>query len=341
MDKVHPIEPEKLANQQAPLGDTEISSLIQAASKASYQPVAAYGRPKDVSFRKHNLVEIARAAKPLPTATVAENFEKTTLESDISDTEALNMEVQDSSAGSSDNPSDHPVDPEAEIEPVIDAALVAAEINAAEERATKAAEDKGALLLEAAEKLAYEKGFQAGIDSVSSNVEQEMAKALVVMEAAGKAFITPPLEAATELRHAMEQTLLAMASVRAGSQIDAVPASFLRRIEMMADRVQSIATRPILRLHPADLAAIGPLITGSEIMSQARLLANPDLARGDVDLSLGGVRLADILGPIPNELESQPPDEYPSEPQKTLVVSDPVPQVSPKEDPFFDQDTSE
>ena len=48
---------EKSDEIQAPLGDGEISRLIQAASKASYQPVAGYSRPKDVSFQKHNLIK--------------------------------------------------------------------------------------------------------------------------------------------------------------------------------------------------------------------------------------------------------------------------------------------
>ena len=286
---------EKSDEIQAPLGDGEISRLIQAASKASYQPVAGYSRPKDVSFQKHNLIEMARAAKPLIVD------KPISLQQNSGPADLVDAEIVETTAKSE-------IGAEPEVsgqeyletpEPIIDAELLAKEIKAAEERATKVAEDQSALAIEVAEKSAYDKGYQAGIDSVSSNVEQEMAKALVVMEAAGQAFTATPISVARDLRHAMEQTLLAMASVRAGSQIDTMPASFLKRIELMADRVQVIATRPILRLHPADLDAISALVSGSEALSNVRLIANPDLARGDVDLSLGGVRLADILGPIP------------------------------------------
>jgi hypothetical protein len=113
-----------------------------------------------------------------------------------------------------------------------------------------------------------------------------------------------------------------MASVRAGSQIDTMPASFLKRIELMADRVQVIATRPILRLHPADLDAISTLVSGSEALSNVRLIANPDLARGDVDLSLGGVRLADILGPIPPASDRSSDDA--SSNQQSVILEKPL-----------------
>jgi len=295
MDEVNQMNIEKSDEIQAPLGDGEISRLIQAASKASYQPVAGYSRPKDVSFQKHNLIEMARAAKPLIVD------KPISLQQNSGPADLVDAEIVETTA-KSEIGTEHEVSGEEALEtpePIIDAELLAKEIKAAEERATKAAEDQSALAIEVAEKSAYDKGYQAGIDSVSSNVEQEMAKALVVMEAAGQAFTATPISVARDLRHAMEQTLLAMASVRAGSQIDTMPASFLKRIELMADRVQVIATRPILRLHPADLDAISALVSGSEALSNVRLIANPDLARGDVDLSLGGVRLADILGPIP------------------------------------------
>ena len=217
---------------------------------------------------------------------------------------------------------------------------MATEIKAAEERATKAAEDQSAFAIEVAEKSAYDKGYQAGIDSVSSNVEQEMAKALVVMEAAGQAFTATPISVARDLRHAMEQTLLAMASVRAGSQIDTMPASFLKRIELMADLVQVIATRPILRLHPADLDAISTLVSGSEALSNVRLIANPDLARGDVDLSLGGVRLADILGPIPPASDRSSDDA--SSDQQSFISETPLDpkQASEAEEQILDISTT-
>ena len=295
MDEVNQMNIEKSDEIQAPLGDGEISRLIQAASKASYQPVAGYSRPKDVSFQKHNLIEMARAAKPLIVD------KPISLQQNSGPADLVDAEIVETTA-KSEIGTEHEVSGEEALEtpePIIDAELLAKEIKAAEERATKVAEDQSALAIEVAEKSAYDKGYQAGIDSVSSNVEQEMAKALVVMEAAGQAFTATPISVARDLRHAMEQTLLAMASVRAGSQIDTMPTSFLKRIELMADRVQVIATRPILRLHPADLDAISTLVSGSEALSNVRLIANPDLARGDVDLSLGGVRLADILGPIP------------------------------------------
>ncbi len=87
-----------------------------------------------------------------------------------------------------------------------------------------------------------------------------------------------------------------------------MPDAFLRRIEALVEQVQSDLRGTVLRLNPADAAALGPLIGRSEMLSEARILAREDLNRGDVDLSIGGLRIVDAL---PLRPEPTPPEATP------------------------------
>jgi flagellar assembly protein FliH len=67
------------------------------------------------------------------------------------------------------------------------------------------------------------------------------------------------------------------------------------RIEALAERVSQGLRSLELRLHPDDLAAITPFLPDSDLLTASRLVAEPRLSRGDVDIRADGIRLADLL----------------------------------------------
>lgn len=86
-----------------------------------------------------------------------------------------------------------------------------------------------------------------------------------------------------------------LAAERAGQMIDALPAAFAARVEAMADRVAQGVRAVSVRLNPDDLAAITPHLAGFDVLGAAELVPDARLARGDVEVRVEGIRLADLL----------------------------------------------
>jgi hypothetical protein len=110
------------------------------------------------------------------------------------------------------------------------------------------------------------------------------------------------------LRAQIEHSVLALASARAGTQIDSLSGAFVRRIEALADQVQADLQRTVIRVNPEDLIAIEKTLSPAAPLALARLVADETMARGDVELAAGGLRLTDRLGIAPADavIEMQP-----------------------------------
>jgi flagellar assembly protein FliH len=98
-----------------------------------------------------------------------------------------------------------------------------------------------------------------------------------------------------ELATSIEASVLSLASSRAGLAIDACPEAFIQRIKTLANRIHTSATQPIVRLNPLDLFVLKPILEQSKDLLNLRLVSDANLQRGDIDLSLEGIRLTDVL----------------------------------------------
>lgn len=137
------------------------------------------------------------------------------------------------------------------------------------------------------------KGFSAGQERARADLQAEFETKLAMLEAAISAFTNG--EGTDQVRADIIQSVKDLASERAGSQIDEVPEPFLERVEDLVDRIRVTISRPTLRLNPDDIAALKPYIEFSETLSEVNLVAAPNLGRGDVELSVDGMRYADRL----------------------------------------------
>lgn len=125
---------------------------------------------------------------------------------------------------------------------------------------------------------------QAGLD-----------EAREIFLAAARRLDAPSAADTAALAASMEAAVRALAAKRAGQVIDHSPKPFMDRIEALAERVSQGLRSLELRLHPDDLAAITPFLPDSDLLTASRLVAEPRLSRGDVDIRADGIRLADLL----------------------------------------------
>ena len=142
---------------------------------------------------------------------------------------------------------------------------------------------------------AYQRGFQDGQTSAETEVEQMMTHALGLLNQTTQSFAAQVDGAIDELATSIEASVLSLASSRAGLAIDACPEAFIQRIKTLANRIHTSATQPIVRLNPLDLFVLKPILEQSKDLLNLRLVSDANLQRGDIDLSLEGIRLTDVL----------------------------------------------
>ena len=109
----------------------------------------------------------------------------------------------------------------------------------------------------------------------------------------------PPVDDVDALARALAVAVARLASERAGQAIDAFPEPFARRITRLAERVAQGTRDTAIHLHPDDLQAVRPLLSGAcppelAALALARLVPDERIARGDADLRAPGLRLADL-----------------------------------------------
>lgn len=280
------------------LDEAEIASLVRLAGQGSYQPDTRLTPRKPAAFRSRSLLDIARQATPEPPPPPP-------------------AAPPAAAAAAAPTPAPTP----AQASPVpheAPRAIAEAEVIAEFPAAPPAAAEPAPLApppppgidpeLAAREREeAYISGFRAGEAQARREIEGETVAALAALDAAARAFMNPDAAMVAALQSGLRAAVLGLASARAGVRIDEMPEAFLRRIEALVEQVQADLRGTVLRLNPADAAAIAPLIGRSELLSEARIISRGDLNRGDVDLSIGGLRIVDAL-PVRPEVATKPAD---------------------------------
>ena len=259
--------------------DAEVFERKHAAAENSFQPKSLFDLAKAASEREVAQVLDAEIRSQTEAESLREPLE--TLEtSEIDNTPPLEAtsEPQDSTEPepTEDLADDLPT-PEAVSPP-------APEPEAPEDMAITAATED-----------AYQRGFLEGQKSAETEVEHMMSHALGLLTQVTHSFAAQVDGAIEELATSIEASVLSLASSRAGTAIDTVPEAFLQRIKTLADRIHSSATHPIVRLNPLDLLVLKPILEQSQDLLNLRLVSDANLQRGDIDLSLEGIRLTDLL----------------------------------------------
>lgn len=148
---------------------------------------------------------------------------------------------------------------------------------------------------ETAKTQAYDRGLEAGKQQVRDEVEEMMSHALGLLENTVTAFAEQADGAVEVLARTIEQSIISLASSRAGAQIETTPKAFAARIQKLVERMGTATQSPIIRLHPSDVIVLTSVLEQSSSLLNLRLVSDDTLQRGDVELSLEGVQLTDVL----------------------------------------------
>ena len=278
------------APKPVPLGADEISHLIQTAQSESYRVSEDAPRKETGSFKPKSLMDLARAAsmkEPEPAVDEVSPEPKAEPEIEIiAPNEAAADPEEYAEAGIEELPQEQII-PEQDDDPTPEEVPQPIEPPA----------PANVVDTEMLEKIRAE-AFEAGQAEARREDTERQKQAIDALEAAAQALIAPSDAAMRQLRASIETSVKQLASARAGIAIDECPEHFLSRIEDLADRVHASMAAPVLRLNPDDLDAVSDFVAQSEILSEMRMVASPDLAPGDVELTLDGLALMDRIEPL-------------------------------------------
>lgn len=156
----------------------------------------------------------------------------------------------------------------------------------------------------------WAEGHEAGRQAGLAEARAQLGAAVDLLAAAHARLTTPGVAETESLGRAIQAAVRDLAAERAGQAIDAAPRPFVARIERMAQRIAQGAAEVELRLNPDDLATLEPHLARSPQLAAARVYPAPELARGDVDLRVPGVHVADLIHGGEDAPQSAPrPDE--------------------------------
>ena len=276
-----------------PLDAAEISRMFEAMRSGSFTAAPETARPAKSAFVAKSLFDIARAAgrsdrvaaAKMPGAALAE----------IEDAEVLSEEplLAESPASAAFD-----LTPEDGAGDVAAMDGIASEFDPPVSQPAETPVDPGPRPPNPEElKAEWGRGFAAGEAHAREQMSTAVGERLAVLAGVAEAFRSA--DAVANLRQEISEAVRHLASLRAGSQIDEMPIAYLARIEDLVDRIGHSLAQPRLRLNPEDLAAVKPYLANSETLSPVSISADPDLARGDFEVSTDSLRYADKMAPKP------------------------------------------
>jgi flagellar assembly protein FliH len=303
-------------HENAPSGkleDAEIQRLVELSNDASYQRSERVPVKTVEAFEPRSLVSIAMAAQrrresELRTAAAA----GVAIDEDGAGSPDAAIGSDGEAAGDAASQADQTVADEATAPEV--SADAAAEMvgdgEAPEEGgAEKEASSTSQVDFEAGRAEGLEEGHRVGFDEGQAKGMEEgrtagRAEASAQLERAIQAFESASARLAelTEvdsiaLAASINETILRLASERAGRAIAKQPDSFADRIELLLATIRTVSGQPSIRLNPSDLASIQPLAETREKLRHCNFVADPALAHGDLSVMVGTIGVDDIILP--------------------------------------------
>ncbi len=304
------------------LDDSEIARLVSLSSRAAYSPTNNIPvKPKE-NFEPRTLVTIAMEAQRRREAELQEATKHSAASTSTThDTEAVEatVETSDNMAGSdiasestavyagkntagaanvADEETPLPEADEVEsgepelTEEEIAAASTAAKLQAEYERGLAEGRARGE---ETGQKAGHDKGYEAGRAAGQAEATAQLETAIQGFETATLALASASTLDLDALTNKIHDTILSLASERAGMAIAEVPEAFAGRIESILATIKQGADHPQIILNPDNLLALKPIIETREKLQNCRLDADKTLAPGDVRLIIDGIGIEDEL----------------------------------------------
>ena len=344
--------------QQGRLDDTEIQRLVVLSRDAAYQRSERVPVKTVEVFEPRSLVSIAMDAQR---RREAEMRTAAAVGAVIDGDDAAAAEATKGEAVGSDQPAELSTSEPAEDGSSLPAAgeneMAPAGADATEDEADNGEPDGDETPPQGTSQIDFEAGRAEGIEEGRRlGVEEGHAKGVEEGRAAGRAEASAQLERAiqafeaaaetlggltkidtSQLGESIHDTILTLASERAGRAIVDQPDAFADRIEGLLDTIRTTSGRPVIHLNPVDLGSIKPLVETREKLRHCSFVAEPGLAAGDLTVSVGTIGIDDILHPASrgSDVAEQAADDAPA---PETALSEDLPSENP--DPAMPNDDS-
>ena len=139
------------------------------------------------------------------------------------------------------------------------------------------------------------KGMEEGRTAGRAEASAQLERAIQSFEAAAAKLADMADLDSSALGESINAAIIALASERAGYAIAERPDGLADRVERLLATVQAVSGNPEIRLNEADLASIKPLVETREKLRHCSFVADPDLASGDLSVTLGTIGIDDIM----------------------------------------------
>ena len=344
--------------QQGRLDDTEIQRLVVLSRDAAYQRSERVPVKTVEVFEPRSLVSIAMDAQR---RREAEMHTAAAAGAVIDGDDAAAAEATEGEAVGSDQPAELSTSEPAEDGSSLPAAgeneMAPAGADATEDEADNGEPDGDETPPQGTSQIDFEAGRAEGIEEGRRlGLEEGHAKGVEEGRAAGRAEASAQLERAiqafeaaaetlggltkidtSQLGESIHDTILTLASERAGRAIVDQPDAFADRIEGLLDTIRTASGRPVIHLNPGDLGSIKPLVETREKLRHCSFVAEPGLAAGDLTVSVGTIGIDDILHPASrgSDVAEQAADDAPA---TETALSEDLPSENP--DPAMPNDDS-
>ncbi len=311
--------------ENAPTGkleDAEIQRLVQLSKDASYQRSERVPVKTVEAFEPRSLVSIAMAAQrrrenefrnPDAEGTVVGEgtFDPAASGSDV-DTkvsgqpERVEAGASDASLAPAGEIADDATAPEGEGEEIKSADDDSAEesLHSTSQVDFEAGRAEG---LEEGRRVGFDEGHMKGMEegraAGRAEASAQLERTVQAFEAATARLSELTAVDSDALAASIHQTILRLASERAGQAIAEQPDSFANRIESLLATIRTVSGQPSIRLNPADLASIQPLADTREKLRQCNFVADDSLAHGDLSVMVGTIGIDDII--VPSETAAE------------------------------------
>lgn len=343
--------------QQGRLDDTEIQRLVVLSRDAAYQRSERVPVKTVEVFEPRSLVSIAMDAQRRREA----EMRTAAAAGAVIDGNDAAAEAAEGEAVGSDQPAELSTSEPAEDGSSLPAAgeneMAPAGADATEDEADNGEPDGDGTPTQGTSQIDFEAGRAEGIEEGRRlGLEEGHAKGVEEGRAAGRAEASAQLERAiqafeaaaetlggltkidtSQLGESIHNTILTLASERAGRAIVDQPDAFADRIEGLLDTIRTASGRPVIHLNPGDLGSIKPLVETREKLRHCSFVAEPGLAAGDLTVSVGTIGIDDILHPASrgSDVAEQAADDAPA---PETALSEDLPSENP--DPAMPNDDS-
>ena len=294
-----------------PLARSEIESVLQLSRETAYVPSEDRPGIKDKSFVKRPLVDVAQAADALVTP-------ETSKVSNVSTTPIIPEEAEISQNLETDSaPTPGNLDAGADESIAIPEGAAASDRDLVSGDTTAGDDDPQATA--DGEENAPSPGFEAtpvaqaviptdseiqdrideayarGLSEGDSQARQRLEDGCQRLENLATGLMGQDALDTEELGRHIEETVMRLASLRAGYAIKDLPAPFAEIVEQLVQRISKEANGGTLHLNPSDLAVVQPLLENRDSFGQIGFKADDAIMPGDIRLSVGSVEAEDRL----------------------------------------------